>query len=219
MQKFFFLTWSLSLFLISCGDNNGDDRYYINPDLEEGCLGLQYPDMALSEFVVPWEIGKSYEITGNCNTHGGALGIQNYAYDIDMPIGTTIVASDSGIVVGVEESFSDFNGSVHQLNYVFIQHKDMTITRYYHLTTDGALVEVNDEVIQGQAIALSGGSGDPGYAHLHFDLVSDECIEKIELGGNYDIQISCQTIAVVFSNTRIQDRGLNIGELYEALPY
>lgn len=219
MQKFIFLSCSLSLLLISCEDNIGDDRYYINPELEEGCSGLQYPDMDLSELVVPWEIGKSYEITGNCNTHGGALGIQSYAYDIAMPIGTTIVASDSGIVVGVEESFLDFNGSAHQLNYVFIQHSDMTIARYYHLTTDGALVDLNDEVIQGQEIALSGGSGNPGYAHLHFDLVSDECIERIELGGNFDIQISCQTIPAVFSNTRIQNRGLKIGEFYEALPY
>ncbi len=218
MQKFILLAFVLSLFIIAC-DNDGDDRYFINPDLEAGCLGLQYPDMSQSEFVVPWEIGKSYEITGNCNTHGGALGIQNYAYDIDMPIGTSIVASRSGIVIGVEEGFSDFNGSVNQLNYVFIQHEDKTIARYYHLTTDGALVGINDEVVQGQPIALSGGSGNPGYAHLHFDLVSEVCIDRIILGGNYDIQISCQTIAIVFSNTRTQDRGLEIGEFYEALPY
>ena len=219
MQKFVFFTLAFVPFFISCDDNSGDDRYFINPDLEAGCLGLQYPDMTLSEFIVPWEVGKSYEVTGNCNTHGGARGIQNYAYDIDMPIGTSIVASRSGTVVGVEEEFADFNGSVHQLNYVFIQHADKTIARYYHLTTEGVLVEANDEVVQGQAIGLSGGSGDPGYAHLHFDLVSKECIDRINLGGNFDIQISCQTTAVVFSNTRTQDRGLEIGEFYEALPY
>ncbi len=219
MKNFIHLIWILLLLFVSCSDDNGDDRYFINPDLEAGCLELQYPDITSTEHVLPWKIGESYEITGNCNTHGGFEAIQKYAYDIAMPIGTSIVATRSGTVIGIEEGFLDFNGSVNQLNYVFIQHEDNTISRYYHLTKNGALVGMNDQVSKGQVIALSGGSGNPGYSHLHFDLVSDACIEVIEIGNNFDIQISCQTIAVVFSNTTDQDVVLEIGKFYKALPY
>jgi len=207
------------LFIVGCSTDDGDDRYFINPNLEAGCLSLQYPDMSSSEYVLPWEVGKLYEITGNCNTHGGERATQRYAYDIAMPTGTKIAASRSGVVVGVEEKFTNDNGSIHKLNYVFIQHLDGTIARYYHLTINGVLVALNDLVAQGDIIALSGSSGNPGYPHLHFDITSEECIERIELGGNLDVQSYCQTIAAVFSNTEIHTRGLEIGKYYEAFPY
>ena len=200
--------------MVSCQKNNGDDRYFINPALEAGCQELQYPDIASTDFVVPWEIGSSYEITGNCNTHGGSTAIQNYAYDIAMPIGTSIVASRSGTVIGVEESFSDFNGSTNQLNYVFIQHEDNTISRYYHLTKNGVLVDLNDQVDKGQVLALSGGSGNPGYPHLHFDLVSEVCRGVIEVGGNFEIQINCQKLGYVEMISRMSV----LSHLYFLLP-
>jgi murein DD-endopeptidase MepM/ murein hydrolase activator NlpD len=53
-------------------------------------------------------------------------------------------------------------------NFVVILHSDGTTGEYYHLAEGGALVEVGDNVVRGQAIALSGNTGHTTMPHLHF---------------------------------------------------
>jgi murein DD-endopeptidase MepM/ murein hydrolase activator NlpD len=61
-----------------------------------------------------------------------------YAYDFLMPIGAEIVASRDGIVVLLEEQYSDDDHSNGHENFVDVRHADGTEAQYVHLTTNGS---------------------------------------------------------------------------------
>lgn len=169
-----------------------------------------YPEQTTSSYVLPYPVGESYRVgQGNC-THGShnASINQQFAYDILMPTGTTLVASRSGVVIGMERSFSDDTGVPGEENFIVILHDDGTAARYIHVTTQGALVELNDVVAQGEAVALSGNSGNSSVPHLHFDVIDGPCFPG-------ELQ-TCNSVPVNFSNTRTHLNGLTQGELYAA---
>ena len=118
-----------------------------------------------------------------------------------MPIGTTIIASRTGTVIAVEESFVDGNRTSGQENYVLIQHNDNTVSGYYHLTQYGGLVDVDNQVSQGDTIGISGDTGDSTEPHLHFEVL--ECQD-------------CDSPPITFRNTRTHVNGLIDQESYEA---
>jgi murein DD-endopeptidase MepM/ murein hydrolase activator NlpD len=120
-----------------------------------------------------------------------------------MPIGTSVVTVRNGIVQLVEERFEDGTQVPGQENYINVVHSDGTIAAYVHLTKDGALVDVNDAVVQGQIIGLSGNSGSSSEPHLHFHVQACS---------------GCITTPVTFRNTRPHPNGLVQGESYTALP-
>lgn len=160
-----------------------------------------YPEQSTSLYNLPYSIGTAYIVgQGNC-TDGSHSDDQNYAYDFDMPVGTIIIASREGTVVAVEERFEDGNGTSGQENFVIVRHSDNTVSGYYHLTQDGVQVEVGASISQGDAIALSGNTGDSSEPHLHFEVL--ECLD-------------CDTLPVNFRNTRSHSNGLVEGENYEA---
>jgi murein DD-endopeptidase MepM/ murein hydrolase activator NlpD len=165
-----------------------------------GCAG-GYPEQSTSSYILPFPVGFSYVVgQGNC-TAGSHSDDQEYAYDFDMPIGTTIIASRAGTVIAVEESFVDGNRTPGQENYVIIQHADDTISGYYHLTQYGGLAEVGSSVSQGDPVALSGDTGDSTEPHLHFEVL--ECQD-------------CDSLPINFYNTRAHTNGLLDGKSYEA---
>lgn len=169
-----------------------------------------YPEQATSPYVLPYSVGESYLVAqGNCTlgSHNAFIN-QQYAYDMIMPIGTTLVASRGGQVVAIEESFSDGTGIPREENYVVVLHEDGSASRYIHVKHQGALVEVNDIVSQGDAVALSGHSGNSSEPHLHFEVMSGFCIPHEDEG--------CYTVPVNFSNTRSHVNGLVQGETYTA---
>lgn len=172
-----------------------------------------YPAQTTSLYVLPWRVGESYEIIRTTSHYTrGNRGVGLNGIDIRMPIGTTIVASRAGIVVAVQEDYADGNGVDLQENYVFIKHTDGTMARYFHLTRQGALVEVGDSVQQGDVIARSGNSGDSGEPHLHFDVQ----VCGVNLPPNYN-QLPCgQTLPVTFRNTSPHACGLLPGRSYMA---
>lgn len=172
-----------------------------------------YPAQATSLYILPWRVGESYEIIRTTSHYTrGNRGVGLNGIDIRMPIGTTIVAARAGIVVAVQEDYADGNGVDLQENYVFIKHNDGTMGRYFHLTRQGALVEVGDSVQQGDVIARSGNSGDSGEPHLHFDVQA--C--GVNLPPNYN-QLPCgQTLPVTFRNTSPHACGLVPGKSYIA---
>ena len=172
-----------------------------------------YPAQATSLYILPWLTGKSYEIIRTTSHYArGNKGVGLNAIDIRMPIGTTVLAARAGIVVAVQEGFADGNGVDLQENYVFIKHTDGTMARYFHLTQQGALVDVGDAVKQGDIIARSGNSGDSGEPHLHFDVQ----VCGINLPPNYN-QMPCgQTLPVSFRNTAAHSCGLVAGRSYTA---
>ena len=134
-------------------------------------------------------------------------GPDQYAYDfvtslnplVTMPIGTRVVAARAGEVTFVEERFADGTRTSGQGNGIFVRHADGTIAMYWHLTTNGVLVEIGEHVEQGQVIALSGDSGDSTAAHLHFAVFQ----------GSINLPIT-------FRNTRPHPHGLIVGESYRA---
>lgn len=112
---------------------------------------------------------------GGSTSHSGN---EQYAYDFSMPIGTTVVAMRSGRVSMVQQIFADYNCTnptcINDVNRIVIDHGDGTQALYLHLTKNGSLVSVGQQVVQGQPIGKSGSSGRSTGPHLHIQL-SNTC--------------------------------------------
>lgn len=106
---------------------------------------------------------------GDFTHHAGSQ--NEYAYDFAMPVGTTICAARTGVIVGVRQD-SNLGGRSPAFancgNYVIIRHDDGTYAEYFHLKQNGVLVALGATVKAGQPIALSGATGFTSTPHLHF---------------------------------------------------
>jgi murein DD-endopeptidase MepM/ murein hydrolase activator NlpD len=138
---------------------------------------------------------------GNCNAANTHNGGESYAYDIEMAIGSDIIASRGGQVLAVIEEFTDDQHELDQGNVVAIDHGDRTYAKYGHITLAGSLVAVGDTVEQGQVIALSGDSGASQGPHVHFAV--KECPPDAPIGS-----AACTSIPVAFRNTIPHPQGL-----------
>ena len=109
MKKLFLI---LILFIFSCST----DEEIICTDSELGvnCQGADYLQNSDSPYVLPWEIGKTFVMGQlNCSSYSHSRdSYAQFAYDIPMPIGTNIVAVQSGKVVGLAENFEDVQDGV-----------------------------------------------------------------------------------------------------------
>lgn len=150
------------------GDGGGQDFTTIRRCTQE------FGDPAASPYVLPFPAGRSYRMfQGNCPAnpawgHNGWL-----AYDFDLQIGDTVIASRAGRVSFVAEHWPDSDRVCGHENGVWMVHDDGTVMAYLHLTTNGALVSVGDRVTVGQVIGLSGDSGCSSGPHLHVGLFKD----------------------------------------------
>lgn len=158
-------------------------------------------------YVLPYPIGKTYTCSQGFNTSFSHFGTFSYSVDFGMPIGTLVTAARSGRIVYILESYSDNDQIEGHENVVIVMHEDSTYARYVHLTFNGALVDMNQMVIPGDTIGLSGSSGANAAPHLHFDVTKT-------FNGRSD-----QTIPFDFRNTISHPNGLQRGVIYEALPY
>jgi murein DD-endopeptidase MepM/ murein hydrolase activator NlpD len=190
--------FALVVAAVACGDSPVAPR----PD---GC-GEMYPPQETSPYVLPYSPGESFVVgQGNCSDgshHPSSL--VRFAYDFLMPVGTPVVASRDGVVLLVEEGFTDGTRVAGQENYINVTHDDGTIAAYVHLTKAGALVEVGDRIAQGQWIGLSGDTRSSTEPHLHFHVQACS---------------GCATLPLTFRNTRPHPRGLVTGESYLAAPW
>jgi hypothetical protein len=149
----------------SCGgDGGGAD------ELTYDCS--VFPAAASSPYVLPWRRGQRHFADPHIVRE---TTIQKYALDLDMPIGTEVIASRAGVVVRVEERYVDGDHTFGHENYVLIEHDDGTVARYVHLTQNGALVALDDEVEQGDLVGYSGNTGNSRGPHLHFDVTESCC--------------------------------------------
>lgn len=153
-------------------------------------------------YQLPFPVGDSARLIQGNNGPYGHEGHAAYAFDFIMKIGNPVVAARSGIVIATEERFRDATRKPGEENFVIVQHGDSTYARYYHLTTEGALVNVGDTVRAGDTIARSGDSGASAGAHLHFDVTRD-CFRW-----------GCTTIPVTFAN--LSPDSLVAGRYYHA---
>ena len=218
----------LSLFLLIYACSKDEENLCADSDLGVNCLGADYVKNSDSPYVLPWETGKTFSIgQSNCTEGSHSLGQLQFAYDINMPIGTNIVAMRSGIVGKVIESFEDLEpgtvGLADEANYITVKHDDGTEAQYVHLTLNGALKNEGDSVIQGEIIALSGNTGYTTGPHLHFQVMQalTEC-EDTDDRPNY-IRYFCNSIPITFKNTSEHCFGLLDSKLmpngYTAEPY
>lgn len=93
--------------------------------------------------------------------------------DIAAPIGTSIVAADSGTVV-----FSGYYGGYGKV--IFIDHGDGVMTIYGHNSAN--LVSAGEEVKKGQVIARVGQTGNATGPHLHFEVrMNDRPVNPLKL--------------------------------------
>lgn len=149
-----------------------------------------FGDPSESEYVLPFPVGRSYEIIQGYCPSNPAWGHHDwFAYDFDLVTGDTVVASRAGTAWFVREDQPDVGGNCSggKENIVFVQHDDGTIMSYAHLTTNGALVSTGDRIEQGQPIGLSGNSGCSSGPHLHVSLHRgpDDLGRKGSLPFNY----------------------------------
>ena len=122
-------------------------------------------------YSLPYAAGKSYRVLQGYGSRFSHTGLEEFAIDLDMPIGTPVHAARDGVVARVTESNSKGcweDGCGEYANYVIILHRDGTTGEYFHLQQDGVLVEVGDGVSQGQKIGYSGNTGHTTMPHLHF---------------------------------------------------
>ncbi|AHC16814.1 M23 family metallopeptidase [Salinispira pacifica] len=124
-------------------------------------------------YTFPYTHGSKHRITQGFNGRFTHMDDNRYAVDFDLEVGTPVVAARSGLVVEVKEDSNIGGRSVNygrHGNYILIMHEDGTFGNYVHLKQNGALVEVGQEVEQGEQIGLSGNTGRSSGPHLHFDV-------------------------------------------------
>ncbi len=122
-------------------------------------------------YALPYARGKRYRVLQGYGSRFSHTGLEAFAVDFDMPVGTPVHAARAGVVARVEESHTRGcweDGCGRFANYVVILHSDGTTGEYYHLRHDGAQVAVGASVAQGQLIGYSGNTGHTTRPHLHF---------------------------------------------------
>lgn len=191
----------------SDGELETEQSFAISVTLGEIICTQDFGDPEQSPYILPYPTGRTYTMfQGNCSMLGGHR--NTFAYDFDLATGDSIIASRAGVVIVSNDQFMDGNRVSGQENNVFVQHADGTVIRYTHLTLGGALVEVGDQVEQGQLIGLSGDTGASAGPHLHLQAFADRT--------NFNRQNS---IPINFSNAvgpLTFNRGLVEGQMYTA---
>lgn len=146
--------------------------YRYNFSWSRGDINAQHD--ASYRYRLPYAEGAAFPLMQSCDGSFSHTGLDRYALDFFMPIGTPIHAARAGRVVAVKDS-SNRGGPTEDYrkdgNFVVIEHADGTLAQYFHLSQGGALVEAGERVTRGQRIALSGNTGLSTGPHLHFDVV------------------------------------------------
>ncbi len=156
--------------LIVQGTDEGD-----GPSLRISCSWTIGSNDAVHDddhvYQLPYADGTSYRVLQGFGSRFSHRGIEQYAVDFNMKVGTPVHAARGGVVARIEESHNKGcweDGCGQYANFIVVMHNDGTTGEYYHLQKDGALVDVGANVIAGQKIGLSGNTGHTTTPHLHF---------------------------------------------------
>lgn len=160
---------SQRVMMLSRDEARGSQRFRYWFDWTVGDKDAVHDDDHL--YSMPYASGRSYRILQGYGSRFSHTGLEEFAIDFDMQVGTPVHAARGGVVARVEESHDTGcweKGCGKFANYIVILHNDGTTGEYYHLMENGALVEVGDAVAQGQEIGYSGNTGHTTMPHLHF---------------------------------------------------
>ena len=191
---------------IQGGGSPGADDVRISYDWTVGDKDAVHDDDHL--YALPYASGRSYRVLQGYGSPFSHTGLEEFAIDIDMPVGTPVHAARGGIVARVEESHAKGcweDGCGKYANYIVILHSDGTTGEYYHLDRNGAIVSVGDSVSQGQKIGYSGNTGHTTMPHLQF------AVDRATHWGN------TQSIPVRFQSAHSVVSKPRHGAQYEAL--
>jgi murein DD-endopeptidase MepM/ murein hydrolase activator NlpD len=90
----------------------------------------RFPSPARSPYVLPFEVGQAFRVSRTFDhylTANGGVGL--YAIDFVMPIGTPVHAARAGVVVAVEDRYSDDDHADFHENWAMVRHADSTVAR------------------------------------------------------------------------------------------
>ncbi|HEX2138228.1 MAG TPA: M23 family metallopeptidase [Woeseiaceae bacterium] len=150
-------------------DEDRQGRYRIAYDWTIGSRDAVHDDRHV--YRLPYAKGRSDRVLQGYGSRFSHTGLEEFAVDFRMAVGTPVHAARDGVVARIEESHSRGcweDGCGDYANYIVILHDDLTTGEYYHLQQDGSLVEPGERVVAGQPIGLSGNTGHTTTPHLHF---------------------------------------------------
>lgn len=150
------------------------------PGADMQAVGVPYYD---APFRLPWATGVDRRVVqGNLSVAGSHQGIEAYAWDVAMPVGSLLLADRDGYISMIKDD-SNIGGFGYYLgtaaNYVVINHGNGTQTVYLHLMYHSVLVGPGQWVVQGQPVTYSGDTGFAGGPHLHFAVEVASSTERI----------------------------------------
>ena len=148
---------------------------------------------------LPFPYGKSYSLLqGNNSNPTHNSNSSRYAFDFTMRIGDTITSTQNGFVVTAIDAYDGWGYGDKWKSYgnqvMLYDPTSHLFTMYGHLKQDGSLVEVGDYVTIGQAIALSGKTGQTSEEHLHFNVLQADSGKSglksypLDSIGNYKVK-------------------------------
>ncbi len=120
------------------------------------------------------------DYTCNHYTYDGHAGIDTGIRNFDMQaIGIPVFAALDGEVIWATDGEPDMNlECIGAGNIIGIDHGGTHLSWYYHLANGSVAVEVGQQVVAGQQIALAASSGCSFGPHLHFETwFNDQVVE------------------------------------------
>ena len=121
-------------------------------------------------YAVPFGGPLPRELIQGFNGPYSHLGGMSYALDFAMPGGTPILASRPGIVLYVQDGFSEGGldpDLLERANVVVVAHRDGSMASYGHLAPE-IPVSRGQRLREGDLLGRSGSTGFAGGPHLHF---------------------------------------------------
>ena len=121
-------------------------------------------------YAVPFGGPLPRELIQGFNGPYSHLGGMSYALDFAMPEGTPILASRPGIVLYVQDGFSEGGLNpdlLERANVVVVAHRDGSMASYGHLAPE-IPVSRGQRLREGDLLGRSGSTGFAGGPHLHF---------------------------------------------------
>ena len=123
------------------------------------------------QYILPFRSDKAMKLTQGYN--GKFSHKRKYALDFTMPEGTEIVAARAGKIVKIKKDSNKGCANkkcADDANYIIVLHDDGSYAEYMHLKQNGVVVNLDDQVEQGQLIGYSGNTGFTSGPHLHFQV-------------------------------------------------
>ncbi|MEE8119714.1 MAG: M23 family metallopeptidase [Gammaproteobacteria bacterium] len=167
-------------------------------DWVAGKLNAEHDDSVV--YRLPYDSARAYSILQGYGGRFSHEGNERYTLDFNMRIGTPIHAARGGVVIDVVEH-NDKGGwnpaFSRYANYIVIEHEDGTTGEYYHLSKNGAFLDIGARVEEGQLIGLSGNTGHTAMPHLHFGVY-----RAAPWGQTISVPVSFKTREGVIDNPR-----------------